>query len=168
MQGIVFVLRTELLRTASFRIALVYAAVFSTSVLVLFAVIYLATAGYASRQLAGSVDEDLEALQTEFMLGGRNNLVVEIVSRIDVGQDRPRYYLLQSAEGRVLAGNVRPLPPRPGVRGWRVKSSLHCLLTSQNNRRTLHRRRGSSERKTAVPCTHFSCIYPWLLSQSFT
>ncbi len=82
--------------------------------LVIFAVIYLATAGYTSRQLSGAVEEDLAALQTEYQLGGLDNVVSEIVSRLHAAQGNARYYLLQTPDGRVLAGNTGQHPLRSG------------------------------------------------------
>jgi signal transduction histidine kinase len=98
---------------ASFRIALFYAGLFTVSVCVLFVVIYLATTGYTARQLAGRVERDLVALETEYRISGRDNLIAVIVGRLGVGQGA--YYLLQSPDGRVLTGN---LGPRPVKLGW--------------------------------------------------
>lgn len=108
------VLPNELFRTASFRIALFYAALFLLSVSVIFVIIYLATAGYTARQLSTAVEEDLSALQTEYQLGGLQNVVSEIVSRTDAAQGHGTYYLLQTPGGRLLAGNAGPLPARTG------------------------------------------------------
>ncbi len=105
---------TELIRTASFRIALFYAALFLASVLVIFAVIYLATAGDIARQLSSSVEEDLTALKAEYQFGGLDNVVAGILSRMHATQGRTAYYLLQTPDGRLLAGNAGPLPPKAG------------------------------------------------------
>ncbi len=105
---------TELIRTASFRIALYYAALFLASVLVIFAIIYLATAGDTARQLSNSVEADLAALRAEYHLGGLDNVVAGIISRLHATQGRTAYYLLQTADGRLLAGNAGPMPPKAG------------------------------------------------------
>jgi signal transduction histidine kinase len=101
---------TELFRTASFHVAVFYAALFSASVLVVFAIIYLSATAYATAQLAGAVEEDLATLETEYRLGGLNNLIAEIVVRLDLREETGRYYLLRASDGRTLAGNAGPLP----------------------------------------------------------
>jgi len=105
--------RIDLFRTASFRIALFYVGLFSVSVCVLFVVIYLATTGYTARQLASRVERDLATFTTGYRAGGRNSVMTQIAWRLDVGQGV--YYLLETADGQVLAGN---LSSRPLKVGW--------------------------------------------------
>jgi signal transduction histidine kinase len=104
--------RNDLFRTTSFRIALFYAGLFAVSVFVLFVVIYLATTGFTARQLAGRVERDLAALQTTFRVGGRAGVIAEISGRLEVGQGA--YYLLETSDDQVLAGNLGRLPVNVG------------------------------------------------------
>jgi signal transduction histidine kinase len=99
---------------AGARIALLYAGLFTASALVLFVVIYQATAGYTARQMTQTIDGDLAGLASEYTLVGRDDVVGEIAIRLGAGRDASRYYLLQAPDGRVLTGNLGPLDPTPG------------------------------------------------------
>jgi signal transduction histidine kinase len=102
----------DLFRTASFRIALFYAGLFSLSVFVLFVIIYLATTGFTAQQLAGRVERELATLKTEYRISGRDNLVTQITARLDSAQGA--FYLLEAPGGQVLAGNLGSLPQQIG------------------------------------------------------
>jgi hypothetical protein len=104
--------RPDLFRTASFRIALFYAGLFSISVFVLFVIIYLSTTGFTAQQLAGRVERELATLKTEYRISGRANLVTQITARLDSAQGA--FYLLEAPDGQVLAGNLGALPQRNG------------------------------------------------------
>jgi signal transduction histidine kinase len=106
--------RLDFFRLASSRIALLYAGLFTVSAMILFAVIYQATAGYTARQMTEAIDSDLAGLVREYRLVGRDEVMGEIAIRLGAGHKTPRYYLLQSPGGRVVAGNIGPLLPNPG------------------------------------------------------
>jgi signal transduction histidine kinase len=104
----------RLLKTSSFRLTLLYAGLFGISVLILFAVIYVSTAGYMARQLDEAVMADLVELQNEADGGGLPSLTA-VVSKWASRPPAGIYYLLEDSEGRVLAGNMPALPPVLGV-----------------------------------------------------
>ena len=101
----------EFFRLPSVRIALLYAGLFSLSAAVLFVVIYQATAGATARQLAESINADAGALETEYQVGGINEVIAEIAIRLGSGADTSHYYLLQAPDGRRLTGNLGPFVP---------------------------------------------------------
>lgn len=104
----------RLLKTSSFRLTLLYAGLFGISVLILFAVIYISTAGYMAQQLDESVTADLVELQNEADGGGLPRLTT-VVSQWARRASPGVYYLFEDSEGRVLAGNMTVLPPVLGI-----------------------------------------------------
>jgi signal transduction histidine kinase len=105
----------RVLRTSSFRLTLLYAGLFGLSVLILFAVIYGATGLYMTNSLDAAVASDVTELQGSFHSGGSAALAARITERVRQMPNGPMYYLLQSRDGKVLAGN---LPAFHGGRGW--------------------------------------------------
>ena len=103
----------RLLKTSSFRLTLLYACLFGLSVLILFAVIYLATAGYMTNQIDDAVAADLAELRSE--AGGGLARMAAVVSAWAARAPRGVYYLLEGADGRVLAGNLGAVSPVVGV-----------------------------------------------------
>jgi len=100
----------RLLKTSSFRLTVLYSGLFGLSVLILFVIIYLSTAGYMSRQFDEAVNAELAELRSEAEGGGLSGLaaaVKERVARASTGS----YYLLRDASGRILAGNLSGVPP---------------------------------------------------------
>src|SRR5579859_1608592 len=82
-------------------------AVFITSAIVLFAMLYWATHGY----LVHEVDERLLGEVAEFHSIGRDEAIanVDALSRRDVASSRP--YGVFDTDGTWLAGNIHVLPP---------------------------------------------------------
>jgi signal transduction histidine kinase len=104
----------RLLRTTSFRLTLLYAAVFTVSVSVLFGIIYWSTAGFLSQQLENSVDIELATIlegQPEAGLPRLLDAVEDRAKRAPPGA----FYLLQSPDGAVLAGNLPARPVEIGI-----------------------------------------------------
>jgi signal transduction histidine kinase len=83
---------------------------FSTSALILFAVIYWATAVYMTSELDAAIDSDLTELETAMRVGGAPMLATTIEDRVRQMPAGPMLYLLQDRGGKVVAGNL------PGVR----------------------------------------------------
>jgi signal transduction histidine kinase len=104
----------NLLRSHGFRLALLYLALFGTSVLVIFAVIYWATAGYMAETLDLSVDTELSSLADIDKNGGRAALIAAIRDRAGVPAGRSTYELLLDPVGGKLAGNLPTRSPRIG------------------------------------------------------
>ena len=109
----------RLFRTTSFRLTLLYAGLFSLSVLFLFAAVYWSTVGLMSRQIDETVRNELIELQTAAPGGGL--LELQQVVQEYAARSPSFFYLLQDADGHVLAGNLPALAPEPGLRklSWR-------------------------------------------------
>lgn len=104
----------KLLRTSSFRLTLLYSAVFVLSAAVLFgAVTWLATT-FMARQIDATVANELAEVQADAdgMEGARLARVIDELTVRSPGI----YYLLQDAQGTVLAGNMPEMRPVPGAR----------------------------------------------------
>jgi signal transduction histidine kinase len=105
--------RTSLFRTSSFRLAAIYLALFTVSVLILGAVVYFVV----WREIAGEIDADIQGetstLVREFAAHGRDRLQTIIEMRSRGGGSF--VYGLEDAQGRLVAGE---LAAKPGEVGW--------------------------------------------------
>jgi signal transduction histidine kinase len=104
----------RLLRTSSFRLTLVYAGVFAAAALVLFSVVYAATAGYMARELDRTIAAEVSLLQEAAKLGGVRRLATIIGERQAATPLSGTVYLLQDQAGERLAGTLRPRRPAYG------------------------------------------------------
>jgi signal transduction histidine kinase len=105
----------RLFRTSSFRLTLLYAALFSVLALVLFGVVFWTTSFYMTRQLDGTIDSDATELQEGLRTGGPRLLAQLIRDRVDQMPMGPIFYLLQGPGGAVRAGNLPSLRPHVGA-----------------------------------------------------
>lgn len=105
----------RLFRTSSFRLTLLYAALFSASAVVLFAVIYWSASFYMTGQLDAAIDSDFAELQQGYRSGGAREVAALIGSRVREMPSGPMFYLLEDPAGAVLAGNLPPLTRRTGT-----------------------------------------------------
>jgi signal transduction histidine kinase len=106
---------TRLLRSYSFRLTLLYVGLFGVSVLVIFAVVYGATASYMVGGLEQSVDAEMSALLDARTAGGLPGLIAAVNEHAGGPNHRATYTLLQDGSGQRLAGN---LPTQPARLGW--------------------------------------------------
>jgi signal transduction histidine kinase len=109
------VLPPRLFRTSSFRLTLLYAVLFSASVIVLFAVIFWSTSFYMTGQLDAAIDSDFAELTEGFRAGGAAQVARLIADRVNDMPSGPMFYLLEDPAGAVVAGNLPSLPPRTGA-----------------------------------------------------
>jgi signal transduction histidine kinase len=104
----------RVLRTSSFRLTLIYAALSGFSALILLGVIYWATGEYISSSLDAAVDSDITELEDILRGGGIEALASQVKERLRQMPHGPVYYLLQDPNGKIIAGN---LPPFHGGEG---------------------------------------------------
>jgi len=103
----------RIFRTASFGLAVAYAALFTASTIVLGTIVYGTVLNSLEHQMATRIDAEVDLLREEFEAEGLSDLVREI-------HERTAYfpalsYLVTDAEGKRLAGN---LPSMPAHVGW--------------------------------------------------
>ena len=106
---------SRILRSASFRLTLIYAALFVVSAIVLFATVYV--------QATSAMQNDMQAvLRTEaFQLAeihrraGLLGVAEQIARRMNFRTRGPIYYLLEAPTQQVVVGNLPGMPPVEGV-----------------------------------------------------
>jgi signal transduction histidine kinase len=113
---------SRLLRAAPFRLALIYAGLFSLSVLALGAISYFATTQVLENQLRTTVTAELQALRGDLERQGPAELVRTVAARVADPAARAFAYLLQDSAGRRLAGD---LPPTATDETWRLLVPEH-------------------------------------------
>ncbi|WP_298225200.1 HAMP domain-containing sensor histidine kinase [Acidocella sp.] len=102
--------RKALFRSAGVRFALVYAAVFGLSAFVLAIALWYSTLGLLQRQVQNTIHSDSQALLEHEALGGLPALEAAIHDRLANDSDPDGIYLLMSASGQLLAGNLDHWP----------------------------------------------------------
>jgi signal transduction histidine kinase len=112
------------LRSTSFRLLAWYAVVFGASVAVLFLIVYWITLAALDEQLSDSVERETEVLVELYRSRGLDSIVRAIELRMTELRPPRRYYLLQDAAGKRIAGNLPPMKPVEGERVLPVRSLL--------------------------------------------
>ncbi len=107
--------RIRLLRTASFRLAALYLALFTASALALGAFVYLSVRHEILSDFDERIAEESDALKSAFADGGRDRLAEIIDARGSSGAGFA--YGLVGPDGRLVAGDLR-LPRSGAVNGW--------------------------------------------------
>ncbi len=104
--------QTRLFRTSSFRLAAIYLALFTVSVLILGAVVY----AVVHTQIAAEIDQDIEgesaALMKEYAAHGRDRLQALIATRSSAAGSFA--YGLVDAGGRLIGGEIAAPPASAG------------------------------------------------------
>jgi signal transduction histidine kinase len=92
-------------------LALLYAGLFSVSILVLFVLTYGTASVYAMRDEGEEIGVEFKAIQDEARLAGESRLPQIIEDHLRERLGEHAVYLLQDAQGRKLAGNIAPRTP---------------------------------------------------------
>ncbi len=101
---------SKLLRSSTFRLALIYMALFGASVLLLLGFIYWSTVSYMGRQTDAIIEAEIAGLAERYRLRGLvglTNLIAERLSRKPAGSS---IYLLADRGFRPLVGNLDRWP----------------------------------------------------------
>jgi signal transduction histidine kinase len=102
------------LRTSSFRLTILYAAIFGASGLLLFAVVAWSVNRFMVEQLDGTVANELAEVQAD--AGGLETRALKRIVDGLIVNSPGFYYLLQGPDGQVIAGNMMAIRPQPGLR----------------------------------------------------
>jgi len=101
----------RLMRTASFGLAVLYAAVLAGSVIIIGVIVYWALESSLERQMTARIDAEIQLLKEELRAEGDSELIEEIQRRNNVlGLE----YLLRDAKGTSIAGTMPVLSPASG------------------------------------------------------
>jgi signal transduction histidine kinase len=111
-------MRFRLLRTSTFRFALVYVGLFAASALLLLGFIYSTTAGYASRQTDEAILAQASSLAEQYRQRGLNGLATTIAQRAARNPRGHAVYLLADPDGRRIVGNLDRWPEEAADPGW--------------------------------------------------
>lgn len=106
---------SHIVKSAAFRLTLLYAVAFELCVAALFAVIYFGTAQYVRGELESEIERELATLHEEFRAQGLDHLIFVIRHRVEAIEYRQTLYLLQDARGARIVGNLAPMKV---VVGW--------------------------------------------------
>ncbi len=104
---------TRLLDTATFRLALAFAAVFAVGIFALLLVLQWSIKGYAGRQTDDALRSEMALVQDQAARTGTAAIARELAARSTVPGARAPLYVVGGPGGRVLGGN---LPSRLLVR----------------------------------------------------
>lgn len=119
MPGTACVRIPNLLRTTAFRLTLLYAALFTVSVLVLMGFIYWNTIHYLNAQTDQGIQTEMDSLLEQYRQAGATNLRETIMQRGSAGRAGGRHYLLSDSHYTILAGNLPAWPANlRGRAGW--------------------------------------------------
>ena len=109
---------TRIGRNTVLRLALIYAGVFSASILLLFGFIYWRTGGYLARQTDDLILADVEDLTEVYAAGGTTGLVSAIADQLQEDPQGRLLYLLEDSAAHRLAGNLGRWPAVSSADGW--------------------------------------------------
>ena len=108
-----------LLRSASFRLTLIYVTLFGGSATVLLGFIYWATAGTLSDQVDATIEADIKGLAEQYELRGTPGVAAIISERVRQDPGGRTVYLLTDPLRRPLVGNLSDWPTvDPDANGW--------------------------------------------------
>jgi signal transduction histidine kinase len=107
-----------LLRTTTFRLALVQAGVVLAFVVALLVYVYFATVGQLIRDSDVLADQEYATLERAYAEGGMRRLNQEVVER--AARQGPFIYVLAESNGVVVTGDFQQLPVQPGDTAERV------------------------------------------------
>ena len=97
-------------RTSAFQLAVIYAALFLVSVLVLFGTLYWTTIGSVSRQIDATIESEILGLAEQYERRGLNGLVDVLTERVSRSDDGGSIYLFADSGLRPISGNLRRWP----------------------------------------------------------
>ena len=103
----------KLLRSSSFRLALIYMALFGGSVLILLVYIYWSTARYMASQADATIEAEITGLAERYRTDGLPGLTGSILERTSRKPGGSSIYLLVDEDLGPLVGNVSRWPDAP-------------------------------------------------------
>jgi signal transduction histidine kinase len=109
----------SLLRSSTFRLALLYMALFGGSVLLLLAFIYWSTVAFMASQTDATIGAEIVGLSEQYREGGTRGLAEAIQKRLERDPDSSSVYLLASPGYTPLLGNLDVWPDAESTSdGW--------------------------------------------------
>jgi len=107
------------MKTSAFQLAVIYAGLFATSVVIIFAFVYWSTVGYLERQTSATIEADIQGLAEQFGQRGLRGLIDVVAERVNRDEEGRSVYLFADSSRRPLAGNLDRWPPDLNpANGW--------------------------------------------------
>ena len=111
--------QNSLLKTSTFKLALIYMVLFAGSVLILLGFIYWSTVAYMSAQTDATIEADITGLAEQYRQRGLVGLEKTIAERMERDPNGSSVYLIATPTRQPLAGNLSPWPDTTaGPDGW--------------------------------------------------
>ena len=104
----------KILKTATFRLAAIYACVFAGLLLISAVGVFYLTHSALKRQLYGRMSSEMESLKADYANGGLTELIKAIHDHEHVRISGPLRYRLSDASGRNVAGDLASVSPESG------------------------------------------------------
>lgn len=109
----------ELLRSSTFRLALLYMILFAGSASMLLGFIYWSTVAFMAEQVDTTIEAEIRGLAEQYRQRGLNGLVRTINERVERNAESSALYLVAWPTYRPLAGNLAGWPKEePSEDGW--------------------------------------------------
>ncbi len=138
--------KPRLFNSSTFRLAVIYMALFSTSVLLLLGFIYWSTAGYMIRQTDATIEAEVVGLAERYDSTGLPGLTDLISERMAREPGSPVLYLLADRNFKPLLGNLDHWPkgnePKSGWLSFRLENDSHPESSGHPARARLFNLRG--------------------------
>jgi signal transduction histidine kinase len=106
----------RLAKTASFRLPVLFAAIFGACFTILILITYVTASSVMREQMRRSIEEDTRALLAEVATDGLHSIVSDINERLQDPEGPSDYYYFADSSGKKLAGNLEHMA---GFEGWR-------------------------------------------------
>ena len=105
----------RIFRTTTFRMTLLFLAVFAMSAAAFLFYAWFATAGEVTRRADAEITREMDSLEAVYRRGGADALNQALIER--AGGERPFLYLLLDKDGKRMTGSIAESPvdqPGPG------------------------------------------------------
>src|SRR5471032_3655264 len=106
---------SRILRSASFRLTLLYAGLFIVSAIVLFGTVYVTATSAMQSDMQAVLRTEAFQLAEIHRRAGLLGVADQITRRMNFRTRGPIYYLLQAPTRQVVVGNLPGMPPVEGV-----------------------------------------------------
>jgi hypothetical protein len=128
----------RLLRTSTFRRALIYMAPFGVLVVILFGFLYLGTLGLIDAQANATIEAEIRGLAEQYSSRGLSRLTEVITERSGSKGEKGSIYLLTGPDLTPLAGNLNGWPSEAVLKGgwlsFEVERNEHGVTTKHEIR----------------------------------
>lgn len=106
-------------KSSTFRLALIYMALFGLSVLLLLGFIYWSTAGYMIRQTEATIDSEIAGFAERYDLSGLPGLRAALSEHLFQSDVNDTLYLLTDQQFKPILGNLKKWPDgQASEQGW--------------------------------------------------